>query len=57
MSDKWPDAEAARTVGCTSMMLRSPWLGNVHRDFVLDSLDAVVEKILALKTKPRAAVP
>lgn len=56
ISDKWPDAEAARTVGCTSMMLRSPWLGNVHRDFVLDDLEAIVEKVLALKTKHRAAV-
>jgi D-glycero-D-manno-heptose 1,7-bisphosphate phosphatase len=56
ISDKWPDAEAARTVGCTSMMLQSPWLGNVHRDFVLPDLPAIVEKILALKKKSRATV-
>lgn len=52
ISDKWQDAEAARTVGCTSLLLQSPWLGSaVHRDFVLPSLAAIVEKILALKTR------
>jgi D-glycero-D-manno-heptose 1,7-bisphosphate phosphatase len=56
ISDKWPDAEAARTVGCTSLMLQSPWLGNVHRDFLLPDLAAIVEKILTLKNKHRAAV-
>jgi D-glycero-D-manno-heptose 1,7-bisphosphate phosphatase len=56
ISDKWPDAEAARTVGCTSMMLQSPWVGNVHRDFVLPDLPAIVEKILGLKNKNRATV-
>ena len=56
ISDKWPDAEAARTVGCTSMMLRSEWLGSVHRDFVLDDLNTVVEKILTLTTKPRVSM-
>lgn len=54
ISDKWPDAEAARTAGCTSLMLRSPWLGNVHRDFVLPDLESIVEKILVLKAHPRA---
>jgi hypothetical protein len=38
------------------MMLQSPWLGNVHRDFVLPDLPAIVEKILALKKKSRATV-
>ncbi len=56
ISDKWPDAEAARTAGCTSLMLQSPWLGNVHRDFLLPDLAAIVEKILVLKVKPRAMV-
>jgi hypothetical protein len=50
MSDKWPDAEAARQAGCTSLLLQSPWVGNVHHDFVLPSLEAIVEKILALRT-------
>jgi len=54
ISDKWQDAEAARTVGCTSLMVQSPWLGNVHRDFVLPDVAAIVEKILVLKTTRRA---
>ena len=49
ISDKWQDAEAARTAGCTSLLLQSPWLGPVHRDFVLPDLAAIVDKILALK--------
>jgi D-glycero-D-manno-heptose 1,7-bisphosphate phosphatase len=49
ISDKWPDAEAARTVGCTSLLLHSPWIKNGHHDFVLSSLSAVVDKIFQLK--------
>ena len=51
VSDKWQDSEAARTAGCTSLLLKSPWVGNVHHDFVLPSLDAIVEKILTLKAQ------
>jgi D-glycero-D-manno-heptose 1,7-bisphosphate phosphatase len=54
ISDKWQDAEAARTSGCTSMMLKSPWLGNVHRDFVLPDLESIVRKILKWKAGTRA---
>jgi len=54
ISDKWQDAEAARTAGCTSLLLESPWVGNVHHDFVLPDLTAVVEKILRLRTARRA---
>lgn len=49
VSDKWQDAEAARAAGCTSLMIQSPWVGTVHRDFALSDLAAVVEKILVLK--------
>ena len=49
ISDKWQDAEAARTAGCTSLLVKSPWVGGVHHDFVLSSLEAIVEKILRLK--------
>jgi D-glycero-D-manno-heptose 1,7-bisphosphate phosphatase len=49
ISDKWQDAEAARTAGCTSLLLKSPWVGNVHHDFVLPDLEAITEKILSLK--------
>ena len=53
ISDKWQDAEAARAVGCTSLLINSPWVGSAHHDFVLPNLTAVVEKILQL----HAAVP
>lgn len=53
VSDKWQDAEAARTAGCTSLLINSPWVRTVHRDFVLPDLGAVVEKILALKKSSR----
>ena len=49
ISDKWQDAEAARTAGCTSLLLKSPWVGKVHHDFVQADLDAITDKILSLK--------
>ena len=57
ISDKWPDAEAARTAGCTSLLVQSPWVAKVHRDFILPDLAAVVAKILQLQSarKPVAA--
>lgn len=54
ISDKWQDAEAARTAGCTSLLLDSPWIGKVHRDFLLPNLAAAVDKILRLKMASRA---
>ena len=54
ISDKWPDAEAARTAGCTSLLVQSPWVGNVHHDFVLPDLTAIVDKILLLRTARQA---
>jgi D-glycero-D-manno-heptose 1,7-bisphosphate phosphatase len=54
VSDKWQDAEAARIAGSTSLLLQSPWVGNVHRDFLLPDLAAVVEKILQLRGSRRA---
>ena len=50
LSDKWQDAEAARQAGCTSLLIRSPWLGSVHHDLILPDLGAVVEKILQLSS-------
>jgi D-glycero-D-manno-heptose 1,7-bisphosphate phosphatase len=55
ISDKWQDAEAARTAGCMSLLLQSPWLGHVHRDLVLPDLEAIVKKILVLKKSGRTA--
>ena len=53
ISDKWQDAETARGVGCTSLLLESPWVGDGHHDFVLPSLEAIVDKILGLRTLRR----
>ena len=50
VSDKWQDAQAARTAGCTSLLLQSSWIGEVHRDFLLPDLDAIADKILQLRT-------
>jgi D-glycero-D-manno-heptose 1,7-bisphosphate phosphatase len=49
VSDKWQDAEAARAAGCVSLLLKSPWVGNVHHDFVLPDIAAIVGKILSLR--------
>ena len=46
ISDKWQDAHAAHVAGCTSLLLRSPWIGKGHQDFVLSNLSEVVEKIM-----------
>jgi D-glycero-D-manno-heptose 1,7-bisphosphate phosphatase len=48
ISDKWQDAEAARRAGATSLLVQSPWLGDVHHDFVLPNLSTLVEKVLQL---------
>src|SRR5215831_5239836 len=56
ISDKWQDAEAARIAGCTSLLLKSPWVGTVHRDFVLPHLSDIVEKVLRLQAANRAMV-
>jgi D-glycero-D-manno-heptose 1,7-bisphosphate phosphatase len=48
VSNKWQDAQAADVVGCTSMLLRSPFNGNCHRDFIVPSLVEAVRKILQL---------
>jgi D-glycero-D-manno-heptose 1,7-bisphosphate phosphatase len=49
ISDKWYDAEAARAAGCTSLILKSPWVGSVHHhDFLLQTLSEATEKIIQL---------
>lgn len=55
ISDKWQDAEAARTAGCTSLLIKSPWVGKGHHDFILADLTAIVEKILRLQQHPQLA--
>ena len=56
ISDKWQDAEAARAVNCTSLLLQSTCNGTARRDLVLPDLAAVVDKLLQLRTtKPLLA--
>jgi D-glycero-D-manno-heptose 1,7-bisphosphate phosphatase len=55
ISDKWQDARAARAVGCTSMILKAPWNGPGHHDFLLPSLAAIADKILQLQAGHLAA--
>lgn len=50
VSDKWQDAQAADVVGCTSILIRSPFNGHCHRGFILPSLEDAVQKILHLHT-------
>lgn len=52
ISDKWQDAEAARQAGCTSVVIKSPWLGSGHHDLLVSSLAAAVEKVLQLHAAP-----
>src|SRR5690242_18280904 len=49
ISDKWQDAEAAHNAGCTSVLIRSPWNGTGHRDFIVPDLYAAVYKILQMQ--------
>ena len=56
ISDKWQDAEAARAAGCTSMILKSPWAGSVHHDFLLPNFSTAVDKILQLQVSGSAVV-
>lgn len=46
ISHRWPDAEASRLIGSTSLLLESPWLGRGHHDLVVRDFGAAVEKVL-----------
>ncbi len=48
ISDKEADAKAGQIAGCTSVMVRSPWVGSEYHDFVADDLPGAVQKILQL---------
>jgi len=48
ISDKWQDAKAAQVAGCTSVLVRSPWTGDDHHDFIVEDLKAATQKILQL---------
>lgn len=49
ISDKWQDAKAAQNAGCTSILIRSPWNGGGHHDFVVDKLESAVAKVMQLQ--------
>jgi len=49
ISDKWQDAMLAHNAGCTSLLIRSPQNGSGHRDFLVGSLAAAVNKILQMQ--------
>jgi histidinol phosphatase-like enzyme len=51
ISDKWQDAKAAQIAGCTSVLVRSPWIGDDHHDFLVDDIQSAVQKILQLHTQ------
>ncbi|MEW6157782.1 MAG: HAD-IIIA family hydrolase [Verrucomicrobiota bacterium] len=48
ISNKWQDAQAAHIAGCTSLLIKSPWTGSGHHDFILNDLPAAVAKVLNL---------
>ena len=48
LSENWQDAAAAQAVGITSIMVESQKNGNGHRDFVVDTIETGVSKILHL---------
>ncbi len=55
VSDKWQDAKAAQIAGCTSIMIRSPWTGTDHHDFVVESLSEAIRRIIRLHQEVRPA--
>jgi len=48
ISDKEADAKAAQIAGCTSVMVRSPWLGMEFHSFVVDDVPGAAQRILEL---------
>lgn len=56
VSDKWQDAQAAHVAGSTSILLRSPWNGTGHHDFVLSNLEDAARKILQIHCSPVLAM-
>ena len=51
VSDKWQDAKAAQIVGCTSVLIDSPHIGNDHHDFVVPDFATAAKKILQLHSQ------
>lgn len=51
ISDKWQDAKAAQIAGCTSVLVKSPWIGDDHHDFLVDDIPSAVQKIVQLHSQ------
>jgi D-glycero-D-manno-heptose 1,7-bisphosphate phosphatase len=51
ISDKWQDAEAARQVGCVSLLLNSPNCGTGHHDYVVPDIESAFERIVQIEQK------
>jgi D-glycero-D-manno-heptose 1,7-bisphosphate phosphatase len=49
VSDKWQDAKTAQNAGCTSILIKSPWNGSGHHDFILNDLADVPAKVAQLQ--------
>jgi D-glycero-D-manno-heptose 1,7-bisphosphate phosphatase len=49
ISDKWQDAKAAQNAGCTSILLKSPWNGDGHHDFIVQNCEIAAARILQLQ--------
>ncbi len=56
VSDKWQDAHAAHLLGCTSLLLKSPWNGSSHHDFIVTKLGDVAERIIQTHAAPVLAM-
>lgn len=50
LSDKWQDAKAAENAGATSILIKSPWNGTGHHDFIQNDLESAVAKILEIRS-------
>ncbi len=56
ISDKWQDAHAAHLLGCTSLLLKSPWNGTAHHDFIINRLGEAADRILQVHAAPVLAM-
>ncbi len=52
VSDKLQDAHAAHLLGGTSVLLKSPWNGSAHHDFIVTRLGDIAERILQTHSAP-----
>lgn len=51
ISDKWQDAEAARHVGCVSVLLDSPHCRAGHHDYIVPDIETAFERIVQIEQK------